>query len=111
MADVAAVMSKDGRGEDMANALEAMANALEATTARKAAGKAANNRSYKPPPQRPDLLAELLSGMRARQQRDDGMFAGMRRSMAYDQLPAAEQRLARDVKLEMRMRLCARREP
>jgi hypothetical protein len=36
-----------------------------------------------------------MSGMRARQELDDGMFASMQRSMAYDQLPAAESRLAR----------------
>ncbi len=39
-----------------------------------------------------------MAGMRARHERDDGLFAGVRRSMAYDQLPAAElpeQRLAR----------------
>ena len=51
------------------------------------------------PPQRPDLVAELLSGMRARQERDDGLFAGVRRSMAYDQLPGAERRLDRAVAL------------
>ena len=88
MADAEAVLSKDGCGE-------AMANALEATTACKAAGLAANNLSYKSPPQRPDLVAELMSGMRARQERDDGLFASVRRSMAYDQLTSAEQRLAR----------------
>ena len=88
VADVDAVISKEGCGE-------AMANALEATTARKAAGQAANLLSYKSPPQRPDLVAEFMAGMRARQERDDGMFARMQRSMAYDQLPAAELRLAR----------------
>jgi hypothetical protein len=87
MADDDAVLSKDGCGE-------AMATALAATTARKEAGQAANNLSYKSPPQRPDLVAELMLGMRARQERDDGLFAGVRRSMAYDQLTAAEQRLA-----------------
>jgi hypothetical protein len=86
--DVDAVISKDGCGQ-------AMASALEATSARKAAGQAANNLNYKSPPQRPDLVAELMTSMRARQERDDGLFAGVRRSMAYDQLPAAEQRLAR----------------
>ncbi len=88
VADVDAVLSKDGCGE-------AMASEIEATTARKAAVQAANNLSYKSPPQRPDLVADFLSGMRARQERDDGMFARMQRSMPYDQLPAAEQRLSR----------------
>ena len=37
--------------------------------------------------------------MRARQERDDGLFAGVRRSMAYDQLPGAERRLDRAVAL------------
>jgi len=50
------------------------------------AGQAANKLDYKSPPPRPDLVAELMSGMRARQERDDGLFAGVRRSMAYDQL-------------------------
>ncbi len=40
LADVDTVISKDGCGQ-------AMANALEATSARKAAGQAANNLSYK----------------------------------------------------------------
>ena len=88
LADINTVISKDGCGQ-------AMANALEATAARKAAGQAANNLSYKSPPQRPDLIAEFLSGMRARQERDDGIFSRVQRSMAYDQLPAAEQRLTR----------------
>jgi hypothetical protein len=72
-----------------------MTNALEATTARKAAGQAVNRLNYKSPPQRPDLVAEFMSGMRARQQQDNYMFARMQRSMAYDQLSAAEQHLAR----------------
>ena len=84
--DVDAVLSKEGCGE-------AMAAALEATSARKAAGLVAKNPSYKSPPQRPDVVAELMAGMRARQERDDGLFAGVRRSMAYDQMPAARQRL------------------
>jgi hypothetical protein len=86
MADVDAVLSKDGCGE-------AMATALEATTAHKEAGQAANNLNYKSLPQRPDLVAEIMLCMHARQERDDSLFAGVRRSMAYDQLPAAEQRL------------------
>ncbi len=88
MADDDAIISKDGCGE-------AMANALDATAARKAAGQAANNLSYKSPPPRPDLVAEFLTGLRARQERDSSLFAGMRHSMAYDQLPGAELRLAR----------------
>jgi hypothetical protein len=36
-----------------------------------------------------------MSGMRARQERDDGLFASVKHSMAYYQLPAAEQRLDR----------------
>jgi len=58
-------------------------------------GKQRDRLDYKSPPPRPDLVAELMSGMRARQERDDGLFAGVRRSMAYDQLSLAEQRLAR----------------
>ena len=85
--EVDAVLSKEGCDE-------AMAAALEATSARKAAGQVANNISYKSPPQRPNLVAELMAGMCARQERDDGFFAGVRRSMAYDELPAAQQRLA-----------------
>ncbi len=89
MIDVDAVLS---HGEEGCG--EAMANVLDAITDRKAAGvagQAAHNLSYKSPPQRPDLFAELMSGMRARQERDDGLVAGVRCSMAYDQLPAAEQ--------------------
>ena len=56
---------------------------------------AQNNLSYKSPPQRPDLIAEFLSGMRARQERERGIFSRVQRSMAYDQVPTAEQRLTR----------------
>ncbi len=59
-----------------------MTIALEATTARKAAGQAVNSLNYKSPPQCPDLVAEFMSGMHARKQQDNGMFARMQRSMA-----------------------------
>ena len=85
--DVESAVNKEG-------CAESLAQALEIVTARKAAGLAANNLSYKSPPQRPDMVAEILSTMRAREERDNGLFTGVRRSMAYDQLPAARQRLA-----------------
>ncbi len=88
VADGDAVISKDGRGE-------AMAKALVATTARKAAGQAANNLSYKSPPQRPDLIAEFLSGMRARQERDDGIFSRVRENGDEEEIARATRALSR----------------
>ena len=85
--DVESAVNKEG-------CAESLVQALEIVTASNAAWLAANNLSCKSPPQRLDMVAEILSTMRAREERDNGLFAGVRRSMAYDQPPAARQRLA-----------------
>ena len=71
-----------------------MSQALDVVDERKKTGLASGKLNYKSPPSRPDLCAEIMANMRAREERDNGLFASVQCSMTYDQLPAAEQRLA-----------------
>ncbi len=88
--DIDSVVCKEG-------CEETLALALQAVDARKSAGQASGKLNYKSPPPRPDMCAEILAAMRAREERDNGMFADVRRSMAYDRLENAERRLDRAV--------------
>ena len=86
--DIDSVVSKEG-------CEESMARALEAVDARKIAGLKSGNLQYKSPPPRPDMCAEIFTALRAREERDNGMYADVRSSMAYERLENAEKRLER----------------